>query len=158
MKIYLETSVFNYYFDTERDAHPATVQLFKEIKAGKFEAYTSLLVIRELGKARKDKRDKMLSLISQYNILVLPENDNAVHLADLYIQNNIIALRYLIDASHIALATVNNLDKVISLNFKHIVRDKTRVFTEYINKTHGYRSIEINSPMEVIDHEEIEYS
>jgi hypothetical protein len=30
-------------------------------------------------------------------------------------------LRHLIDASHISLATVNNLDKIISLNFKRIV-------------------------------------
>jgi predicted nucleic acid-binding protein len=154
MKIYLETTIFNYYFDVERDAHPATVLLFNEIKSGKFEPYTSLVVVRELEKAKEDKRNKMLSLISNFNIIVLPENDDAVSLANLYIENNIIGLRYLIDATHIALATVNNLDKIISLNFKHIVRDKTRIFTEYINKRNGYRSIEINSPMEIIDHEE----
>ena len=32
--IYLETTMFNHYFDTDRDAHPATVRLFKEIRAG----------------------------------------------------------------------------------------------------------------------------
>jgi predicted nucleic acid-binding protein len=48
MKIYLETTIFNYYFDVERDAHPSTVQLFNEIKANKFEPYTSIYVTEEL--------------------------------------------------------------------------------------------------------------
>jgi predicted nucleic acid-binding protein len=40
-KIYLETSIFNYYFDKEREAHPYTLKLFEEIKAGKYAPYTS---------------------------------------------------------------------------------------------------------------------
>jgi predicted nucleic acid-binding protein len=64
MKIYLETTIFNYYFDADRDAHPATVQLFKEITAGKFEPYTSIYVIDELKNTQTDKREKMLNLIS----------------------------------------------------------------------------------------------
>ena len=47
-KIYLETTMFNYYFDTERDAHADTVKLFNEIQAGKYDAYTSVYVIDEL--------------------------------------------------------------------------------------------------------------
>jgi hypothetical protein len=45
MKIYLETTIFNRYFDVEREAYLATVQLFNEIKAGKFDPYTSVYVI-----------------------------------------------------------------------------------------------------------------
>lgn len=33
-KIYLETTIFNYYFDTDREAHNDTVKLFNEIKQG----------------------------------------------------------------------------------------------------------------------------
>jgi predicted nucleic acid-binding protein len=40
-RIYLETTVFNYYFEKERDAHADTVMLFEEIKAGKYRAFTS---------------------------------------------------------------------------------------------------------------------
>ena len=40
-KIYLETTLFNFYFDTDREAHADTVKLFKEIAAGKYEAFTS---------------------------------------------------------------------------------------------------------------------
>ena len=33
LKLYLETTIFNYYFDEDRDGHDATVSLFEEIKA-----------------------------------------------------------------------------------------------------------------------------
>jgi hypothetical protein len=153
MKIYLETSIFNRYLDVDPILHPATVQLFKEITAGKFEPYTSIYVINELEKAPDEKRDKMLDLIPDFKITTLFEDINTTNLADLYIKNNIIPLRFVMDARHIAISVVNKLDKIISLNFKHIVRDKTRIFTEYICKINGCNLITINSPMEVIDND-----
>ena len=47
-KIYLETTLFNYYFDKDRDAHADTVTLFEECASGKYEAFTSVYVIDEL--------------------------------------------------------------------------------------------------------------
>ena len=46
LKIYLETTLFNFYFDEKYGfSHEATVALFKEIANGKYEAYTSAYVI-----------------------------------------------------------------------------------------------------------------
>ena len=71
-KIYLETTVFNYYFDEDRDEHRATVKLFEEIKQGKFEAYTSGLVILELGNTKdSSRRKKMLGLVNNHSIQIL---------------------------------------------------------------------------------------
>jgi len=69
-KIYLETSLFSYYFDEDRDAHADTVQLFEDINLGKYEAYTSDYTVRELENAPNEKRDKMIELIDRYNIVV----------------------------------------------------------------------------------------
>jgi len=80
-KIYLETTLFNYYYDEDRGfAHDSTVALFKEIAAGKYEAYTSRFVIDELNNAPDAKRDKMLSLILEYDIPILETNDEAVRI------------------------------------------------------------------------------
>jgi hypothetical protein len=70
-----------------------------------------------LDEAPEDKRQKMLALIPKFNIKVLVENDDASCLSNLYIENNIITIRYLINAKHISIATVNSLDMIISLNF-----------------------------------------
>ena len=70
-KIFLETTVFNHYFDTDREAHAATVKLFKEIQADKYDAYTSAYVVEELEDAKEPKRSNMLALILECNIKVL---------------------------------------------------------------------------------------
>ena len=70
-KIYLETTMFNHYFDADRDAHGDTVKLFEEIRAGKYEAYTSAYVADELDDADEPKRSNMLALINEYGVTVL---------------------------------------------------------------------------------------
>ena len=84
-KIYIETTMFNHYFDENREAHIDTVTIFEEIKTGKYEAYTSTYVTDELIKAGEPKRSKMLSLITDYDIIVLENSIEAEILADIYV-------------------------------------------------------------------------
>ena len=155
-KIYLETTMFNYYFDKERDAHADTVTLFKEIQAGKYEAYTSLYVTDELGDADEPKRSSMLALITEYNINVLDVSDEARDLTDIYVNEGIIPIKYRYDGLHIACATVNDLEYILSLNFKHINKVKTKTMTSSINIREGYKPIIIAAPSEVIEYGENE--
>jgi predicted nucleic acid-binding protein len=153
-KIYLETTLFNYYFDEDRGfAHEGTVKLFDDIAAGKYEAFTSRFVIDELNDAPEAKREKMLDLILKYDIPILETSEEAVRIADLYIEGKIIPQKYRTDGLHIAIATVNDLDMIISMNFQHIVKRKTKIGTGNINALNGYRAVEIFSPMEVIEDE-----
>jgi len=152
-KLYIETTLFNYYLDAERDAHPATVRLFNEIAAGRFEAFTSTYVTDELEAAPDAKRDHMLNLIVEYGITVLAPDEEAVRLTDLYVAEGIIPSRYRTDGLHIAIASVNELDMIISMNFQHIVKRKTKIGTANVNALYHYRPVEICTPMEVVDDE-----
>ena len=142
--------MFNYYFDKDRDAHADTVKLFKEIAAGKYEAFTSTYVTDELEKAANPKRDKMLGLIMEYGIAVLAPTEDAAKMADIYVAEGVIPRKYRTDGLHIATATVHALDMIISLNFSHIVKRTTILATGKINVLNGYHAIEIYSPMEVV--------
>jgi len=156
LKVYLETTLYNFYVDEDRgDAHTDTVRLFKEIAAGKYEAYTSDYVTDELQLAPPEKRDKMIALYSEYNIKVLEPETEASRLADLYVSEGVIPQKYRTDGLHIAIATVHGLDLIISMNFEHIVKHKTEKMTGAINTLNGYRAIEIVSPMEVIENENL---
>jgi predicted nucleic acid-binding protein len=152
-RIYLETSIFNFYVEETRDAHADTVRLFSEIAAGKYKAFTSTLVTDELERAPLVKQNKMLNLITEYGIVVLAPDPEAAKMADIYVSENVIPVKYRIDGLHIALAAVSGLDMIISMNFKHIVKRKTKLLTASLNSLHGYRAIEIYSPMEVIENE-----
>ena len=69
------------------------------------------------------------------------------------IKAGIIPESYSNDALHIATATIANLDFIISLNFRHIVKHKTIIQTEIINAREGFKRVFIHSPAEVISHE-----
>jgi len=53
------------------------------------------------------------------------------------------------DARHIALATVADLDAVVSWNFRDMVNLKKKNIVHSVNARFGYRLIDIISPLEV---------
>jgi len=154
LRIYLESTLFNRYFEPERDNYGDTRQLFNEIQQGKFEAYTSQYVIDELANAQEPKRQDMLNLMAQYPILFFEKSEAADALAQLYADHKIISEKHIYDRLHISCAAVNNMDAIVSLNFTHINRLSTKEKTELVNRLNGYRAIQIVSPMEVISYED----
>ncbi len=155
-KIYLETTIFNYNFaDDTPEKKLENLKLFEDIKNSIFEPYTSTIAVDELLKASEPKRENMMKLISQYNITVLPATEEISELAQEYVNSGIIPEKYIDDARHIACATIYNLDIIVSWNFKHIVKRKTKIMTEQVNLIQGYKNIEIYSPAEVTSDDEI---
>ena len=84
-------------------------------------------------------------------ISITPE---ALALADAYQQHGILTPKFYADGLHIALATIAEVDLLVSWNFRHIVRyDKIRLFTA-VNLERGYKPLAIYSPREVASDEE----
>jgi len=148
--------MFNYYFHKEREAHADTVELFEEIKAGLYEAFTSLYAVGELQEAPGNQAKKMIDLIAEFGITVLESTEEADALAAIYQKQGILPPGSTVDAQHIAVASINDLDMIISLNFRHIVRKKTVTMTGFVNASLGYKPVEIHSPMEVVERENTE--
>jgi predicted nucleic acid-binding protein len=150
-KLYLETTMFNFYYsDQDLQKKDDTRELFKRIKEGQYEAYTSRPAIEELEDAPPYKYEKMFSLLEEYSIKILTSSGEAERLADIYVAEKIIPAKYATDATHIAITTVNELDFIVSYNFQHIVKVKTIALTGIVNLREGYKQIGIFSPTEVI--------
>lgn len=66
-----------------------------------------------------------------------------------YIYESLIPEKYENDALLIALTSVYSLDILISWNFKHLVKRKTRIGVNLINLKEGYKTIEILAPPEL---------
>ena len=81
---------------------------------------------------------------------MLEVTDSARSLANQYIKAGIIPPTFATDALHIAIATVQNMDMIVSLNFRHIVRAKTKLATSPISVKNGYRPVEIFEPKEIV--------
>lgn len=152
-KIYLETTVFNYYFPegVDEDDNLDTIELFREIKKGNFLAFYSEIAVVEIDRCSEPKRSKMLELIDEYQIKPVSSYENAERLAMIYLNEKVIPVAKRNDALHLALTTVNGLDTLVSWNCEHIVRFKVRRLINLLNEANGYRRIDLNTPREVIE-------
>jgi hypothetical protein len=84
---------------------------------------------------------------------ILSETEETLRLALEYVKEKIVSKNFEGDARHIAVATIHNVDMLVSWNFKHIVHfDKIRQFNS-VNLREGYKPIEIYSPREVVSYE-----
>lgn len=150
LRLYLETTVFNYYFDADREAQADVVRLLEAIGVGQFEAYASTFVTDELERAPEPKRSDMLALPDKYGVIILEPTSSAVRLSEIYIDNHVISSSHIYDSAHIAIASAYGLDVIVSYNFQHINRDKTRNLTAIINRQEGYDGIMICTAKEVL--------
>lgn len=80
----------------------------------------------------------------------------ALRLAELYISEGVIHSANLLDAEHIAIATLNRADVLVSWNFKHIVNLRRIHGYNSVNLRRGYPLLEIRSPKEVFEYDESE--
>ena len=152
IKYYLDTTIFNFVFaegDTEKK--DITVQLFKDLPSISNGIYISDEVIREINRAPEPRKSQLVGQLEETNPLLLEVDIEAEELAERYVKEGIIPERYRSDAVHIAVAVINGIEVIVSWNFEHIVKLKTRVMVNGINRLLGYHEIEICSPEEVIE-------
>jgi hypothetical protein len=149
-KIYIDTSVIGGCFDDEFSEYSNL--LFNDFILGRKIAVISNLTLKELKQAPENVRNKLKEIPNE-NIEYVALTEEAEDLAQKYIENMVISSNYLLDAEHIAIATVERIDILASWNFKHIVNiNKIRGFNS-VNLREGYQILEIRTPMEVIDEE-----
>ena len=149
-KLYIDTSVIGGYFDEEFQKE--TILLFERIAEAKFDIYFSEINETELSLAPPHIRN-VRALIPEecYHFLILDED--AKELASAYINEGALGKASLNDAYHIAIASVNRLDCLVSWNFKHIVNfNKIKLFNS-INLKLGYPLIDIRTPLEFLSDE-----
>jgi hypothetical protein len=148
MKVYADTSTIGGCFDVEFEEW--SLALFMEYIQGAKRIMLSDLTIQELEFARDEIRNK-INEIPKEQIISLGIDDEAIRLAETYINEGALTNKSYNDALHIALATINNADVLASWNFKHIVNiNRIRLYNS-INLKLGYKMIEIRTPREILN-------
>jgi len=151
LKIYLDTSVLNFIYAEDVVKRNATINLFRLIKKGRYDAYISDVVIGEITESPKKKQKQLFPLIKKYDLTELKTDRKAEEFARKYVEAKIIPEKYYADALHISIAVVNKMDAVVSWNLRHIVKLKTQIMVNEINKRMNMPLITICSPEEVIE-------
>lgn len=151
MRLYIDTSVINgLYIKDAPWMKEATKNFFTIARKNNYSIYASDFVIVEIERTTNPiKREKLLNAIKEHKLKKILTTEESEKLAQNYIENNIISRSYLPDALHIAIASVHKIPVLVSWNFRHIVRHKTRIGVNSVNKKYGYIQIDICSPEEV---------
>lgn len=147
-RIYIDTSVIGGCYDDEFKLW--SDKLFQEIRIGKKIAVISDITLKELEEAPGHVRNVLVN-IPKTRIEYVFNDPDSESLADLYIREGAVTKKYKEDALHIALATINHADVLVSWNFTHIVNlDRIRKYNA-VNLKYGFPMLEIRNPREVID-------
>lgn len=151
LKLYLETSVWNFYFANDApEKRDVTIQFFQVVKHGKYDIFLSQVVFDEIDRASEEEQHALLELITTYQPTELNLNEEVLSLSEKYLRDGALPKRAIADAKHVAVATVFSLDAVISWNLKHLANLKRIRLINSINLKEGYASrLELLTPMEV---------
>jgi predicted nucleic acid-binding protein len=158
LKIYLDTSVINFLVSEQSpEKREITTDFFENyVLKEKYDIYISSVVISEILNTKDiEKRTILLDIIAKYPIktVVISESDEISNLAQKYLEENVIPKKNVADALHIAISVINNIDILLSWNYKHLANFNRKRRVININLINNYfYPLDILTPYEVLDY------
>jgi hypothetical protein len=146
-RIYVDTSVVGGCEDEEFRVYSR--RLMDAFVRGDLKLVLSELTLRELVLAPAPVR-AVLGVVPDAHIEVVRLTPEADELARRYLAEGILPANMLADAQHIAMATIAEVDALVSWNFRHMVNLPRIHRYHEVNEKLGYPTIEIRSPREVL--------
>jgi hypothetical protein len=128
--------------------HQHITQEWWEKRQPLYDLYVSLIVLDEAKAGDPEAAKKRLQSITDVPVLELtPE---ALALAKSFIEPGAIPKKAEEDALHIAVATVNGMDFLLTWNCKHIANAEIQKRIRTISQDHGYEAPMICTPEELM--------
>ena len=146
-KVYLDTSVISALFDPRTPERQGLTQAMWQ-SLSSYDVYISERVVNEINRiGSADLKAQHLAVVSKFKVLEVTEE--AVSLSKEYIKQGIFPEKFADDALHVALASVSGISYLLSWNFKHLVKVKTRKLVTLVNALRDYIPVEIIAPPEL---------
>ena len=153
-KVYIETTVVSYL--AARPSHDATLaarqqatrQLWEEY-SDHFEFIISNVVVGEVRAGDPIAAQRRLEVLTDLTVLDMSPEANL--LAQNLVDTGAVPQALGPDAQHIAIATVNSIEYLISWNYKHIVNETKRQLINQVCRDSGFQPTTLCTPMELIE-------
>lgn len=151
--VYLETTIISYLISRpSRDllvaAHQQTTEEWWTNRRHEFECYISQVVIDEISAGNHEVAKKRMEIISKFAALDVTEE--AELLTKRILTEGAIPPREVRDAAHIAVASVNDMDYLLTWNCKHLANAQIIRKISVICNRHGYNMPVICTPEELM--------
>ena len=153
-KVYIETSIPSYLTarpsnDIRAMANKNTTIEWWEKRRSEFSVFISEFVIAESSQGDPDAAARRMTVIE--GIPELNISEEVKDLAKALIAEGPIPERAEVDAYHIAVATVNGMDYLLTWNCTHIANAVMRPKVEAVCRSHGYEPPIICTPQELME-------
>jgi predicted nucleic acid-binding protein len=147
LKIYLDTSVVSHLEALDSpEKMKDTLKLWRLIKNGYYVAVLSNLTLQELQKCAQPKKQHMLDFLKDIKYTLITVDEEAVSIAEKFVDFGVLKKKSLNDCRHIAAAIVSGCDVILSWNFRHIVNHKTIAGAKAVTTLQGYKDLLIYTP------------
>lgn len=148
-RIYIDTSIVGGFFDPEFELQ--TKSLFKRLENAEVIFVLSDLLSLELIDAPEHVQNLLKTYPEQF-FERIEISEEAIKLANKYIEEKVVGLTSIEDCRHIALASIHKVDILASWNFKHIVNLQRIKGYNAVNLKNGYALLEIRSPNDLMNY------
>ena len=151
--LYLDSSVPSYWLLPDRDdaivqaRHLLTRKWWTEERS-RFEVFISQIVLDELAGGTHDRATERLELVKVFPLLDVDEEVERA--ARYYADNMAMPTRNLRDALHLAIASVHDVEYLLTWNYAHLANASKRTHIETLNRRLHLSSPVICSPEELM--------
>jgi len=150
-KIYIETSLISILVarssrDLIMTARQQITTEWWDKERPNHELFTSEVVMQEAQRGDPTEIAKRMAALA--NMILLDVPDSAKQLAGMLLKNHALPEKAVLDALHIAVATVHGMDYLLTWNCKHIANVTMRGLIELTCRAAGYEPPAIGTPEE----------
>lgn len=155
-RVYVETSVISYLTSRPSEnlrnaARQLSCRLWWELRGSEFDPFISRLVLDEASRGDPAAAERRLAICE--GVALLSESSEARQLAERLILTGAVPPTDPEDAMHIAIATVEQMDFVATLNFAHFASPSAKFRLQMAISELGYRPPLLASPDELLESE-----
>jgi hypothetical protein len=153
LSIYVETSVWSQAFAEDApDIRKATEQFLAEARRGLYDLFISDVVMDEIEQAPQELAQRLRGLIAELAPALLELDEDSLQLSHEFLNSGAVPPSKVDDARHVAVALANDLDVLVSWNYRHLVNVRRREVFHQVGVTNGYyKPLQIVTPPEVSD-------
>jgi len=128
MKLYIDSSVYCALFDEHMPSRIVeTKRFFQKIRSNNsVSVLVSNLLLDELSEYKRT-REIIEEVLVPHQWEKVHSNDKVTELANYYIERRILPMGSAFDAAHIALATIYEVDFIVSFNLRHMVNRQDKI-------------------------------
>jgi hypothetical protein len=154
LKIYLETTIVSYLTarpsrDLITAAHQQITQQWWDTQRARFDLFVAPPVMQEAQAGDPDAAARRLGALQGIPLLTLSEA--AAGLAQALVEQGPLPANAVVDALHIAIATVNGMHYLLTWNCTHIANAAIRSDIEDVCRARGYEPPVICTPEELLE-------